>query len=254
MTTDSIPPLVYIYALIDPETQQCRYIGKTVNPKNRRRRHFYDRDDSHKAHWITQLSLKGLKPLFQILEVVPPDEDWKEYECNWIAYGYQQGWPLTNISSGGDSGSGYIRTPETRAKLSNALKNIPRTAEWRRNTGLASLGRIDGSKNPKAIVNEQDVLDIRSKYATGLYTQRELAEIYSLSPMQVGKIVNGKVWKSVSGITQISRPRMKLTSNEVQLIREYWHTGNYTQQEIASMFNVTQSAISGIVHNKRWKL
>lgn len=49
---------VFIYGLIDPITNQLRYVGKSINPKVRLRNHISERNlhDSYKDRWIKKLS------------------------------------------------------------------------------------------------------------------------------------------------------------------------------------------------------
>jgi len=45
----------------------------------------------------------------------------------------------------------------------------------------------------------------------------------------------------------------KLTSEDVDEIRQMYGTGEFTQSEIAAMFGIHYSAVSYIVRGKRWK-
>lgn len=94
--------VVYIYALIDPRTNEVRYIGKTTDPKGRLYEHTKKSDlATHKAHWINQLRAEGLRPRMEILEETTAAK-WEKRERHWIAYGKAQGWRLTNIRAGGN--------------------------------------------------------------------------------------------------------------------------------------------------------
>lgn len=50
-----------------------------------------------------------------------------------------------------------------------------------------------------------------------------------------------------------SHPLHKLSSNDVIKIRNYYKTGNYTQQQLAEIFNVCFQSISCIILRKTWK-
>lgn len=65
--------IAYIYTLIDPETNKVRYVGKTINPKNRLKDHIYEsyRTRNYRCSWIKSLLDKNLKPIFKIVEVCP---------------------------------------------------------------------------------------------------------------------------------------------------------------------------------------
>ena len=46
-------------------------------------------------------------------------------------------------------------------------------------------------------LTEQQVLEIRADWATGKYTQKQLAEKYDVSISLIGQIVNRKIWKHI---------------------------------------------------------
>ena len=62
----------YIYTLIDPVTDEVRYVGKSKNPKTRYNQHIkkLDKSMTPKKQWLLGLFDKGLKPKLQIVETV----------------------------------------------------------------------------------------------------------------------------------------------------------------------------------------
>lgn len=115
----------YIYALVDPRTDEIRYVGKSSDPHRRFDEHVkregYNR---HKQNWIRQLERLGLAPELVVLEEC--NGDWQERERFWIAYGFSEGWPLTNIGSGGEGNDSAAwrriwSDPNNLAKLSDAM-------------------------------------------------------------------------------------------------------------------------------------
>jgi len=46
-------------------------------------------------------------------------------------------------------------------------------------------------------LTEQQVLEIRADWATGKYTQKQLAEKYNVSRPHISRIVNRKIWKHI---------------------------------------------------------
>ena len=129
--------MVFIYALIDPFTFKVRYIGKTINLKQRFRTQMNERSNTHRCNWIISLASKGKKPTQVVLQELKPDEDWQAAEMKWIAIAKKYGWDLVNGTDGGDgvtnvSGDGKLRMletwkgrkhkPETLVKLSKASK------------------------------------------------------------------------------------------------------------------------------------
>lgn len=102
------PAKAVIYALLDPRTQEVRYIGRTGNLKQRYQDHLKGRiappgtdvrgaESSSKRNWIYDLLSLGLKPIPAILQVVETGPLVVEWEGRYVAHGIQQGWPLLNV-------------------------------------------------------------------------------------------------------------------------------------------------------------
>ena len=53
--------------------------------------------------------------------------------------------------------------------------------------------------------------------------------------------------------TGINNGRAKLTESDVKMIRELYATGKYRQKELANMFGINQTGISGIILRKTWR-
>src|SRR5579864_1213223 len=113
---------MYIYGLIDPITQELRYIGFTVQTlRARLSKHISDvkKETTHKANWIKSLLNKGLKPEIFLLQETNKNE-WKEDEQWNIAYFKSIGCRLTNHTLGGDGTLGYKFTPDQLSNMSRA--------------------------------------------------------------------------------------------------------------------------------------
>lgn len=77
----------YIYALIDPITEQVRYVGKTNNISDRMKRHLGNLNvdpNKHKVNWIKKLLRQGFKPILVVLEEC--GDDWPDREKCWIKH------------------------------------------------------------------------------------------------------------------------------------------------------------------------
>ncbi len=96
--------IAYIYALIDPENNIVRYIGKTVVPKFRLSGHISESKitNTYKSKWIRKLLRKNLKPIFKILKICNLS-DFVKYETEYINL-YKSRY-LTNSD---DTGQGNI--------------------------------------------------------------------------------------------------------------------------------------------------
>ena len=94
---------IYIYLLIDPISNQIRYVGKTNNIKQRFKNHLNSCRDknTHKRNWLNKLKKQGYKPEIEIIDIVIKD-DWKFWEIFWISYYKSIGCNLVNYTIGGD--------------------------------------------------------------------------------------------------------------------------------------------------------
>lgn len=128
---ESVPErIVYIYALIDPNTDEIRYIGMTVEPKRRLYVHLRARTDTYRDRWIRALCAEGRPPSMRIIEETTSDQAAMR-ERHWITAYRAQEAPLTNGTDGGDGTLGRIVTDEVRAKIATTLKGKPHTDERR---------------------------------------------------------------------------------------------------------------------------
>jgi DNA-binding transcriptional regulator LsrR (DeoR family) len=54
-----------------------------------------------------------------------------------------------------------------------------------------------GMKSVMAKLTDQDVIEMRKKYANGGYTQEQLAKPFGMSRRHVGDIINRVCWKHI---------------------------------------------------------
>jgi hypothetical protein len=81
------PPIVYVYGLVDPRTNQVRYVGASIDPWRRRSEHLSEArsaSQSAKALWLRDLLATGGQPQVLILGRTARD-DWRSIEERWIA-------------------------------------------------------------------------------------------------------------------------------------------------------------------------
>ena len=132
----------FIYALIDPRTNEIRYIGKADKPKCRLSIHIKDAkwELTYKGSWIRSLLVRGDCPVLQIVDEVLNSE-WQSAESAYITFFKEEGLNLTNGTPGGEGlGSGRDhpmfgkpRSEEIRIKLRLALKGRKHSLEARAN-------------------------------------------------------------------------------------------------------------------------
>ena len=127
---------IHIYILIDPRTDEIRYVGKTEQSINARiNGHMQDTAKCHRVHWLNELKQLGLKPRAAILATIdlfePFDEEtWKIEEKYWIGKLRQMGARLTNNTIGGDGTSGLPLETRQRMRLTwLGRKHKPETIE-----------------------------------------------------------------------------------------------------------------------------
>ncbi len=108
-----------LYKLIDPNTLQVRYIGKTEKQLVIRLmghiREAGNGTKTHKCNWIRSLLKLGKIPHIRIIKRLTPQDDWRKFETYYIAKYRKLGHHLTN---GTDGGEGVTMTQETRNKIS----------------------------------------------------------------------------------------------------------------------------------------
>lgn len=103
---------IKIYKLLDPTTNEIRYIGKTKNLLSTRyNSHMHKARQGNGLHvycWINELLKNNLKPIIELVEECF-ENNWEEREKYWISYCPN----LTNISKGGITYFGeYHKRPD----------------------------------------------------------------------------------------------------------------------------------------------
>lgn len=157
---------VKIYALVDPFTDEIRYVGKTVKSlSSRLSNHLYNakvtKHNKHLSNWILLLLSKGKKPLIINIETCQ-NSNWKQKEKYWISF-YPN---LINLTEGGDGSQGYCHSEEVREKIRQAklgkkhsedfkkqkskfFSEIVRTENWKNNISKSLKGRKATKKAKK---------------------------------------------------------------------------------------------------------
>lgn len=153
---------VFIYGLVEKNTNKLRYIGKTTDPKRRIRRHINERfmHNTYKDRWIRKLIDCGEEPELILIDTVCKTE-WQYWEKFYISYYKFIGCLLTNGTEGGDqppSTKGRKHTEESKLKMSITKKGKPipwlnngseRSGQHRQNLSNSLKGRVSPNKNKK---------------------------------------------------------------------------------------------------------
>jgi hypothetical protein len=158
----------YIYVLIDPRTSEVRYVGQTVNPPERLRLHIKDcRSNTKKNAWIRSVLRSNHKPLLLVVDCVRGEAH--EREAFWLDHYRKRGAQLTNLADAGGCGPRGMKLPwsdERRKAFHEAVRC--------------------GYKNI-------DYDGIRTTYAGGGVTQRQVAAMFGTTQGHVWKVVNDLV-------------------------------------------------------------
>ena len=134
-----------IYILKHPNTNEIRYIGKTVQQLKYRLATHISRSKKYRYAyvncWIYSLLQEGKKPIIELIEEVE-DSLWEEREIYWIQY-YSTRTRLTNFQlGGGHSNVGKELKEEHRKAISESLKGKPRDEETKRKISESHKGKI----------------------------------------------------------------------------------------------------------------
>ena len=112
-----------IYGLIDPNTKEIRYIGKTNNYKRRLLAHHSPsrlKLNTHHNNWIKSLININQKAEIMIIESYDNYEELNQAEIDMIAYLRFIGCKLTNGTLGGDGRYAFNHSEETKKKMSSS--------------------------------------------------------------------------------------------------------------------------------------
>ncbi len=137
-----------IYALADPRTGCVRYVGWAYQPNKRLSDHIYkaQKEKTHKANWLNQLSRLGVRPL--LVELEKGTGDWGEAERRWIKHFISNGADLCNATAGGEGIVGYRFSEETRRVMSQKKRGCKLTPEHIARVTAANRGQ---KRSPETI-------------------------------------------------------------------------------------------------------
>lgn len=121
---------IYIYTLSCPITGFVKYVGKTVDPKTRLRKHITAKKQAATSKWIFSLKDRGLLPIFEIIDETDLD-NWQQMEIRYIKLFKSFGAPILNHTIGGEGGNtmgGRKLTIEQSKKISDFKLGRPNPA------------------------------------------------------------------------------------------------------------------------------
>lgn len=160
----------YIYILLEP-TGEVRYVGKSVNPEDRYRRHLNEakkrKSITYKSNWIYSLLNKGLKPKMEIIDQI--EGEWEWLERYWISQMKVWGFNLVNDTEGGENpptwkdgqshSSQFIKSLSDRMKKDNPSKKMDNN--WRKNISKSMKGKVPS--NIDMIIKRREIIQFDLK-------------------------------------------------------------------------------------------
>jgi hypothetical protein len=158
-----------IYALLDPNTYEVRYIGLTTRDIDTRlKEHFRPyklKECNYKNSWLKSLIKKGQIPLIKIVQQWECIEvlELTKAEIYWVDYFKKIGCPLTNLTIGGEGITGYKHTEEAKLKISEAGKGnkygegYKHSKEWKKELSGRMKGNNFALRNKKTSQQKKQV-------------------------------------------------------------------------------------------------
>ena len=130
-----------VYALLNPKTNEIRYVGKSSQGMRRPKDHCTAhgrRGNTHRHRWLNQMWNEDKTiPSILVLRNCDCEMEALEHEILLIAVFRDAGFRLTNLTDGGDGTCGWIPSAETRRKISEAKKGRKHSEVSRRNMSEA---------------------------------------------------------------------------------------------------------------------
>ena len=144
--------MFYIYELIDPRTNETRYIGQTINVYDRLHSHFSEakKRNSYKNIWLRKLLREGVIPILNVIDEIESDVYfWEKFYIDlYMSWNIR----LTNIAisvlGGGDTFTNDPNKEKRRQRQSEISKAYYANPEARKKTKIKS---IEIWKDPKLI-------------------------------------------------------------------------------------------------------
>lgn len=196
---------ISIYSLVDPRTNECRYVGKTSGTlRTRLLGHLNDvkrgRVFIPRHRWIRELLDMGLIPEIQLLETVNEGK-WQQAEMAWIAGMLAKGCQLLNATAGGDGLSSYTHQDATRLKQSESAKRRYQNPDEHKRTGIAvkaALANPASRERLRAVAaRHTDEHKARFRAAGAAYGRSDEGRALR-SRVHKGKVFSVETWQKIS--------------------------------------------------------
>lgn len=265
----------YVYGLIDPRTDELKYIGKS-NDVFRRTRYGHEYNartgvESPVAELIRGIWDDGSDPDWFILEEVLVEEVF-DAESFWYQYFTYIGADLLNRFDPRSGVEYHLEKSKERLREINLKSWEDPQIREKRSQGISDAWtperrelasrRMKGEGNPCAKFLDEEIAALREEFATTEYTLREISSKWGASIAHVYAVVIGESRRSAGGPI-LTRDRVKtiggrhrrssLTEEQVLEIRRTFDSDIHTYTEFGRRYDVTYVAISNVVNYRTWK-
>lgn len=205
----------YVYIYYDPRTDEPFYVGKGVNnrwqPKLR-----HSRQNPYLRNKLRKIGVENIIVKFALKNVCEECALYCEIDLIAVIGRKDQGkGPLVNMTDGGDGWSGNSPTVETREKISKALVGRPlgyvRTEETRRKLSKANKGHRP-SEETKRKISKNNARKGKPAWNRGKKMSKEVKE--KLSKALKGKPAwnKGKIVEAMRGRKHTEEAKRKMST------------------------------------------
>jgi group I intron endonuclease len=228
------------------------YIGSTDNFVDRWKRHkSCIRHGIHpskhlmyawKKYGESTFEFRIIEYIENLDDLIPVEQYYLDYmEATNPEYGY-------NYCKVAGSTRGMNLSDEHKKKISNGLKGI-----------------FAGIKNPKAVLDQGRVDEMRIIYASTDISISQLAKKFNVSFGAAEDVLHNRNWKNpnycfnsenakrkTDKLKGEGNPAAKLLRNQAKEIRIRYATTNISMRQLAKMFKVSLASIKLILDNRNW--
>lgn len=254
------------------------YIGQTQKTlKIRKIKHIYESFEGNSKLLFHKALRKYGEDSFSwdIIDYADSQDELNKKEIYWISHYNSFGENGYNLTNGGASGGNIKFTVNDVLQIKEMIKkripiidiankyNVDREVITRLKSGRhwSNVGEdVSYIKYPKRTSNkltENYVREIKIFLKEDKLTQREISEMFNVTPSTIGNIRTGKVWGDIGedlSHVKLKNKKEKLTEDKIIEIKHLLKENkNLTQEEIGRIYGVSKSVINSIRKGKTWK-
>lgn len=237
-----------IYALINKNTREARYVGRTGrNLRSRLHNHRYnaktERCNSPKGKWIRKLGPESV----EIVKLENPNKNEKEKELWWMEYLEYLGCDLLNVAdyeTGSEAGKTHIgKLPKECIEKMGKVSDTKLAKEYGVNRKTIRARREQREIEPYS--RRYDLPD-ECMEQLGKKSDYELAEKYNVSYEVISR-------RRKEEKIQPYQPERYTKKEKVAEIKWFIECGDISYREIGNKYNVSKGCIGEIARGRNHK-